>query len=742
MKFFKAAILGATMLASPLSPALAQTTEDRIEATVSDLSGLGYQEFVDEMGYLLVVWDETGGSASNYLDASDILVEEIDAAIERFELDPESLPGLISAMQMIALNYSGDSAANGLEFNHEDALRIYEDGVVVSDMGPPVPMHGHYKSIMRRIYVEMWNRTSLDGLEGELAPDDYEKMLFDVYDKPTLCEAGEAVFWTCADPARDRYLSVCGSPTSDRQTSWVQYRVGAPGDLELAYPENKVPNFANEEAMMNGDGHFSQDLWLRNGQTLLFSNGAYDYAIDAENITDTASVSVTRDGNSVFSLECKSTYPFMDTIGGHLWGNRNDDALHIVPGARPDVDETACEADEDVVWSCLDTREEETFSVCTVPVSGEAGFFFREMDGSGTITSTAFVDDPVPASSERAGLRAENNETSVYLGEFAESFHFTANADGTGDFTWMRNQGERMFTQNCSVTHDNIASFIDGGEEEAEAGFTYDPQPILHDELSPSPDEFDALITLLKGLEAAGHFDAGAGTEPLDILSGQAAKPFALSLITEDFRCTADFGGMCSAPGDFYPIDAFLVGFQGSGEFKWHQVDTWADDFEGMASVDLNEISLTFAMLSPAGTPVTGDESGFCQARAYFDDWDAGGAMYRNVADQIFTDEDGNMEWLWDSFYGVSTRYNVRAQPSASADIVGQAENEAIHFPDFDIVIEAEGYTWREVVLPDGTGGFIAASEHDLLTIGNSGEVCAAIRDGEVVLTSVSIGGE
>ena len=64
MKFFKAAILGATILASPLSPAFAQTIEDAIETSVSDLTGLSGEDFIFEAEYILYKWDELEGSMS------------------------------------------------------------------------------------------------------------------------------------------------------------------------------------------------------------------------------------------------------------------------------------------------------------------------------------------------------------------------------------------------------------------------------------------------------------------------------------------------------------------------------------------------------------------------------------------------------------------------------------------------------------------------------------------------------
>ena len=112
------------------------------------------------------------------------------------------------------------------------------------------------------------------------------------------------------------------------------------------------------------------------------------------------------------------------------------------------------------------------------------------------------------------------------------------------------------------------------------------------------------------------------------------------------------------------------------------------------------------------------------------------------VAEQLSLEETADYEWLWSSFYGVVGRYNMRAEPNQSAEILGKAENEAIQFPAFDEVTQSGGYDWRQVVLPDGSTGYLAASVDDLLKIDDGGQVCARMHGGEVKLTSIAIGGE
>lgn len=52
---------------------------------------------------------------------------------------------------------------------------------------------------------------------------------------PSLCSPGEEVIFTCPMQQSGKLLSVCASP----KFSWLQYRFGRPGKVELAYPKSK-----------------------------------------------------------------------------------------------------------------------------------------------------------------------------------------------------------------------------------------------------------------------------------------------------------------------------------------------------------------------------------------------------------------------------------------------------------------------------------------------------------------------
>ena len=248
------------------------------------------------------------------------------------------------------------------------------------------------------------------------------------------------------------------------------------------------------------------------------------------------------------------------------------------------------------------------------------------------------------------------------------------------------------------------------------------------------------MIRTLKGLEAGGYFEAGKGLTPVDSLGGEAAIPYAMGLRDEAFHCAADHGGICAAPDEIYNLKAFLVGFRDEGGIDWFSPEAAA--IRTPEEIDLGDVALTFSALSPPGTPVVRYGDGFCQARAYFEDWEAGNQMYYRAAESLYPAGEPDWDWIWSSFYGVVGRYNVRAEPSASADVIGIAENEAIHFPSFESVTSADGYDWREVALPDGTRGYIGAGLKDILIIDDAGQVCATVDGDEVRLTQITIGGE
>lgn len=85
------------------------------------------------------------------------------------------------------------------------------------------------------------------------------------YDAPgSLCARGEVVIFHCG--IGRKMVSVCGGRTP---TPHAQYRFGAPGDIELAFPGPGQSGLSYAREMYSGGGALQ----------IGFSNGGYDYAV-------------------------------------------------------------------------------------------------------------------------------------------------------------------------------------------------------------------------------------------------------------------------------------------------------------------------------------------------------------------------------------------------------------------------------------------------------------------------------
>lgn len=85
------------------------------------------------------------------------------------------------------------------------------------------------------------------------------------YDAPgSLCARGEVVIFSCG--VGRKMVSVCGGRTP---APHAQYRFGAPGDIELAFPGPGQSGLTYAREMYSGGGA----LQIR------FSNAGYDYAV-------------------------------------------------------------------------------------------------------------------------------------------------------------------------------------------------------------------------------------------------------------------------------------------------------------------------------------------------------------------------------------------------------------------------------------------------------------------------------
>jgi len=89
---------------------------------------------------------------------------------------------------------------------------------------------------------------------------------------PSLCEASQAVVLTCSLKGSAKLLSLCADANFPAPGASLQYRFGAPGKVELRYPE----------AQPNGRKSFfySATGYSGGGEAhIRFANGAYDYIL-------------------------------------------------------------------------------------------------------------------------------------------------------------------------------------------------------------------------------------------------------------------------------------------------------------------------------------------------------------------------------------------------------------------------------------------------------------------------------
>jgi hypothetical protein len=88
----------------------------------------------------------------------------------------------------------------------------------------------------------------------------------------TLCEAGERVYFSCVTESRGRVVSLCGSETLTEAASYLQYRFGRPGAIELEFPSTREGSI----------GRFRYSHYVRplvDRQDVSFDTGGHRYAV-------------------------------------------------------------------------------------------------------------------------------------------------------------------------------------------------------------------------------------------------------------------------------------------------------------------------------------------------------------------------------------------------------------------------------------------------------------------------------
>jgi hypothetical protein len=95
----------------------------------------------------------------------------------------------------------------------------------------------------------------------------------------THCKKGETDYFSCVTDAAEKVMSICGTVPDGAvdDDSWLQYRFGKPGAIELAYPKAKDRSLSKFEGNFFYRFNFS-DLRFISGKALYSVNflGPYD----------------------------------------------------------------------------------------------------------------------------------------------------------------------------------------------------------------------------------------------------------------------------------------------------------------------------------------------------------------------------------------------------------------------------------------------------------------------------------
>ena len=404
----------------------------------------------------------------------------------------------------------------------------------------------------------------------------------------------------------------------------------------------------------------------------------------------------------------------------------------VADPAPPMMKPSACFTEETVVWSCQ--RDGKVFSVCSGEIDDALTVQFRKLDSNGAIEIFP-KKEPFLANSSNVSYGSGKDEADITLSDDDDEYVFISNTDTqSAQFSYWHD-GSIVDATTCSLIEQNVFSFSEAADKK-----TYAPVKMMPIKTAAAPDGFMDLVSTLKSLEAQGLLAAGAGTEPLDTLDGLSPKAFVLSLRDEAFTCQADHGGMCAAKDEVYHLFAFLRAFEGSdGTIE-------AADLKPGETPDLAALSFSFKRLPEPGYSIVYEEDdpdgAFCEARAYPEDWETHQKSVLTYQKQFNFTEGSDYEALWNGLRAVMQKHNVYEEPSLDSDVVGSLDNEMAHFPSVDVVFEADSREWREVILPDGSTGYVAVANSDLLKIDDGGKVCAKASGKSFVLTSAYYGGD
>ena len=124
----------------------------------------------------------------------------------------------------------------------------------------------------------------------------------------TLCRAGEIDYFSCETTASEKIVSVCGNITGGEMgsESWLQYRFGKKGAIQLSYPPKGTDSVRKFEG-----NYFSKynvvDLRFISGRTLYGVELNHTYSGDEAQQRDQPSggITVTLSKTKHVNIDCK-----------------------------------------------------------------------------------------------------------------------------------------------------------------------------------------------------------------------------------------------------------------------------------------------------------------------------------------------------------------------------------------------------------------------------------------------------
>ncbi|WP_240997897.1 hypothetical protein [Pseudomonas viridiflava] len=109
----------------------------------------------------------------------------------------------------------------------------------------------------------------------------------------TLCSIGEKIYFSC--PFSDeKIVSICASGNTSPSTGYVQYRYGTPDNIEMIFPQEKIPPRKKLFIVNASEGSVSKDI-------IKFKNGSYTYLVSQMSMSN---LTVLKNGKVILRKFC------------------------------------------------------------------------------------------------------------------------------------------------------------------------------------------------------------------------------------------------------------------------------------------------------------------------------------------------------------------------------------------------------------------------------------------------------